>query len=145
LRDGLDVAVPARDRGIDLIAYSHLSSNVKEFVARPIQMKASSEESFSIDRKYKRVANLIIAYVWHVHDPNATVTYALTYEEASAVARKGWGRAKGNSASCKRSRYSTNKPSQQLHTLLEPFKTAEGKWREKVTGTPYRRRFGLRA
>jgi hypothetical protein len=90
LRDGLDVAVPARDRGIDLIAYFDLSSNVKEFVARPIQMKASSEESFSIDRKYKRVANLIIAYVWHVHDPNATVTYALTYEEALAVARKRW-------------------------------------------------------
>jgi hypothetical protein len=78
LRDGLDVAVPARDRGIVLIAYSDLLSNVKKFVARPIQMKASSEASFSIDRKYKRVANLIIAYVWHVHDPNPTVTYALT-------------------------------------------------------------------
>jgi hypothetical protein len=77
--------------------------------------------------------------------PNATVTYALTYEEALAVARKCWGRAKGNSASWKRSRYSTSKPSQQLHTLLELFKTAEGKWWEKVTGTPYRRRFGLRA
>jgi hypothetical protein len=141
LRDGLDVAVPARDRGIDLIAYSDLSSNVKEFVARPIQMKASSEESFSIDRKYKRVANLIIAYVWHVHGPNATVTYALTYEEALAVARKCWGRAKGNSASWKRGQYSTSKPSQQLHTLVEPFKTAEGRWWEKVTGTPYRRRF----
>jgi hypothetical protein len=102
LRDGLDVAVPARDRGIDLIAYSDLLSNVKKFVARPIQMKASSEASFSIDRKYKRVANLIIAYVWHVHDPNATVTYALTYEEALTIARKCWGRAKGNSASWKR-------------------------------------------
>ena len=51
LRDGLDVAVPARDRGIDLIAYADQSSHVKSFIARPIQMKASSEASFSIDRK----------------------------------------------------------------------------------------------
>jgi|SRR5579863_1142480 len=145
LRDGLDVAVPARDRGIDLIAYSDLSSNVRTFVARPIQMKASSEASFSIDRKYERVANLIIAYVWHVHDGNATVTYALTYKEALAIARKCWGRAKKNSASWKRGRYSTSKPSLQLRTLLEPFKMAQGKWWEKVTGTPYRRKFGLRA
>jgi hypothetical protein len=55
LRDGLDVAVPARDRGIDLIAYADLSSNVKTFIARSIQMKASSEASFSIDRQYKRL------------------------------------------------------------------------------------------
>jgi hypothetical protein len=145
LRDGLDVAVPARDRGIDLIAYSDLLSNVKKFVARPIQMKASSEASFSIDRKYKRVANLIIAYVWHVHDPNATVTYALTYKEALTIAKKCWGRAKGTSASWKRGRYSTSAPSLRLRTLLEPFKIAEGKWWEKVTGTRYRRKFGLRA
>ena len=145
LRDGLDVAVPARDRGIDLIAYADLSSNVKTFIARPIQMKASSEASFSIDRKYKRVANLIIAYVWYVHDANTTVTYALTYNEALAIARKCWGRAKGNSASWKRGRYSTSKPSAELRGLLERFKITEGKWWEKVTGTPYKRRFGLRA
>lgn len=145
LRDGLDVAVPARDRGIDLIAYADLSSNVKTFIARPIQMKASSEASFSIDRKYKRVANLIIAYVWYVHDANTTVTYALTYNEALAIARKCSGRAKGNSASWKRGRYSTSKPSAELRGLLQRFKITEGKWWEKVTGTPYKRRFGLRA
>jgi hypothetical protein len=145
LRDGLDVAVPARDRGIDLIAYSDLSSNVRTFVARPIQMKASSEASFSIDRKYKRVANLIIAYVWHVHDANATVTYALTYDEALEIAQKCWHRAKGNSVSWNRGRYSTSKPSRKLHKLLEPFKITEGKWWKEVTGTPYRREFGLRA
>jgi hypothetical protein len=145
LRDGLDVAVPARDKGIDLIAYADRSSNVKEFVARPIQMKASSEASFSIDRKYKRVTNLILAYVWHIHDANATVTYALEYKDALRIASQCWGRAKGNSESWKRGRYSTSKPSRKLRMLLEPFKISEGKWWEKVTGTPYKRRFGLRA
>ena len=144
LRDGLDVAVPARDRGIDLIAYADLSASVKTFVARPIQMKASSEASFSIDRNYKKLASLIIAYIWHVHDPNKTVTYALTYREALLIARKCWDRASGSSASWKRGRYSTSKPSRKLRKLLEPFKVTEGKWWEKVTGIPYKRRFGQR-
>jgi hypothetical protein len=65
---------PPVTRGSNLIAYADSSSNVKEFVARPIQMKASSEASFSIDRKNKRVKNLILAHVWYVHDANATVT-----------------------------------------------------------------------
>lgn len=101
--------------------------------------------TFSIDRKYKKVKNLILAYVWHVHDANATVTYALEYKDALRIASQCWGRAKGNSASWKRGRYSTSKPSRKLRILLEPFKISEGKWWEKETGTPYKRRFGLRA
>jgi hypothetical protein len=140
LRDGLDIAVPARDRGIDLIAYADRSSRVGRFVARPIQMKAASERSFSIDRKYKKVANLIIAYVWYVHDPVKTVTYALTYKEALVVARKCWARAR--SASWKRGRYITSSPSRQLCELLEPYRMTEGKWWEKVTETRYQRGWG---
>ncbi len=142
LRDGLEVAVPARDRGIDLIAYADLFSRVERFIARPIQMKAASEESFSIDRKYERVADLIVAYVWHIHDPDTTVTYALTYKEALIVARKCWARAR--SASWKRGRYSTSRPSQKLRGLLEPYRMTEGKWWEKITGTKYQPRWGLR-
>lgn len=138
LRDGLEVAVPARDRGIDLIAYADLSAQVKSFIARPIQMKAASESSFSVDRKYEKVANLIIAYVWHIHEPSATVTYALTYKEARKVAAACWARAR--SASWKRGRYATTKPGRKLKKLLEPHRMTEGKWWEKVTGLDYRRR-----
>jgi hypothetical protein len=41
-RSGLEVAHPARDRGVDLIAYVDLETHVQSFVARPIQMKAAS-------------------------------------------------------------------------------------------------------
>src|SRR5262245_32215102 len=41
LRDGLEVAVPVRDRGVDLIAYADLSQQVARFASRPIQMKAA--------------------------------------------------------------------------------------------------------
>jgi hypothetical protein len=141
LRDGLEVAVPARDRGVDLIAYADLSARVEKFAARPIQMKAASEQSFSIDSKYSRVADLIIAYVWHIHDPAKTVSYALTFKEALQVSRKCWARAK--SPSWKRGRYSTSKPSHQLCELLEPFRMRQGKWRERVTGTKYRPKWGM--
>lgn len=42
LRAGLEVALPRRDRGIDLIAYAEIVSDVPAFVGRPIQLKAAS-------------------------------------------------------------------------------------------------------
>src|SRR5437667_4051303 len=46
LRAGLEVALPLRDRGIDLIAYVDLADQVSAFVACPIQMKAASGRFF---------------------------------------------------------------------------------------------------
>lgn len=63
LRGGLEAALPARDGGIDLRAYVDLSSKVQTFVAVPIQMKAASRASFSIDRNYAKISNLILAHV----------------------------------------------------------------------------------
>lgn len=68
LRAGLEVAVPERDRGIDLIAYVDLKSQATSFIACPIQIKAASAKHFSINRKYAKVRDLILAFVWHVHD-----------------------------------------------------------------------------
>jgi len=42
LQDGLEVAMPIRDRGVDLIAYADLNQQLTRFAARPIQMKAST-------------------------------------------------------------------------------------------------------
>src|ERR1700690_1699989 len=85
---GLEVALPARDRGVDVIAYVDLQSKVSAFVAVPIQMKAASTRAFSIDRKYAKIANLIIAYVWGLKQPEHAVTYALSYRNAIEVADK---------------------------------------------------------
>jgi hypothetical protein len=63
LQPGLEVALPIRDRGIDLIVYADLREHVPIFAARPIQMKASSEQSFGLYQKYSRFPGLIIAYV----------------------------------------------------------------------------------
>ena len=50
LRDGLEVAVPARDRGVDLIAYVDLSQQVACFTARP-RARAPRRRSSSMRRR----------------------------------------------------------------------------------------------
>lgn len=126
LRAGLEIAVPLRDRGIDLIAYKDFES----FIARPIQVKAASARNFSIDQKYEKIDNLIIAFVWNAYDPNKTETYALTYRQAVAVGDKlGWTKT----ASWKMGKYSQNSPSQELIRLLKPYKMTPERWRKKIT------------
>lgn len=138
LRAGLEVALPARDRGIDLIAYADLRTNVDGFVARPIQMKAASSRSFSVDGKYGKFANLIIAYVWHLDRSADAVVYALTFHEAVGVAEAmGWT----NTASWKTGQlYTTTRPSKRLSKLLGPHRMDANAWWVKVTGCARQRR-----
>ena len=45
LRDCVEVAIPMRDKGIDLVAYFCVGARSSRFVAVPIQMKAASTSS----------------------------------------------------------------------------------------------------
>ena len=128
---GLEVAVPSRDRGVDLVAYIDLVKQTGRFVAKPIQMKAASRRSFGVKRKYKKISILVLAYVWHLDDPEHSCTYALTYDEAETIARKmGWTKT----ASWKRSGYNTNNPSRRLLELLQPYTMTPEKWWRKIKG-----------
>ncbi len=132
IRAGLEVAIPNRDRGVDLIAYADLAGRVDRFIARPIQLKAASTRSFMLDRKYERISDLIIAYVWHVNDPRETVVYAMTYPEAFEIAdRIGWTAT----ASWKRGGYSTTRPSAKIREQLEQFRMTPSKWSECIVGS----------
>src|ERR1700722_3669640 len=107
--DGLEVARPERDHGIDLIAYLDLDETGGTFVACPIQMKAATFRSFGVDRKFAKFPNLLLAHVWHVNEPETKAcAYVLTYDEAFGVAEKmGWTRT----ASWRVGRYDVTKPS----------------------------------
>ena len=125
LRAGLEVAVPARDRGVDLIAYADLSDQVSMFFARPIQMKAASNRVFGINQKYKRVRELLLVYVWHLQTSEPIEAFALSYEEAVEVGRKmGYTRT----ASWRSGAYTTTRPSARLRVLLEPFRMDPTRW-----------------
>jgi hypothetical protein len=130
LRAELEVAVPARDRGIDVIAYADLGTRVQNFSARPIQMKAALSASFAVDRKYAQFPNLIIAYVWYLEDPAQTVTYALTHDEAVGVAEAA---GYTNTESWNRGTYVNTRPGRGLREMLNPFQMTPEKWWVKIT------------
>jgi hypothetical protein len=133
LRDGLEVAVPARDRGIDLIASADLSRHVARFWARPVQMKAYTTSGFTVAQKFTRIADLILAYVWHLGEAQSAVTYAMPYADALKVAEAmGWT----ETASFREGGvYTTTNPSKRLLSHLELYRMSPGKWWALVVGS----------
>lgn len=127
--DGVEVARPERDRGVDLIAYLDLDETGGGFVACPIQMKAAKDRSFSLDVKYAKFSRLLFAFVWRIGQPAQTTIYALTYAEALAVATAmGWTAT----VSWQRGSYTTTRPSNRLLGILEAHRMVPGSWKSKV-------------
>lgn len=137
LRAGLEVAFPARDRGIDLIAYADIDRQVGRFVARPIQLKAASQQSFGIWTKYQKFHDLLLAFVWHLNgeeEKKPPVTYALTCEEAIAIGEAlGWTKTMSWT---EKGEYSTTRPSVNLREYLEPYRMTPDHWWTRITGLP---------
>ncbi len=126
---GLEVAEPLRDKGIDLVVYRD-GDGGKDFAAYPIQLKVSSHESFSLDRKYERFSRLLIAYVWNVQDPERSDVYALTFSDAMQVMEKK-GYAKTDSWT-KKGYYFVRSAGAELKEILEPYKMTTERWQEKL-------------
>ncbi len=128
---GFEVAEPLRDKGIDLVAYRD-GEGGKDFAAYPIQLKASSHQSFSLDKKYERFRRLLIAYVWNVQTPERSVVYALTFKDAMQVMQmKGY--AKTDSWT-KKGYYFVRSAGPELEEILEPYKMTTERWQEKLQG-----------
>lgn len=135
LKAGIEVSLPIRDRGIDLIAYIDIDreNELQSFVACPIQMKAATERRFSLSKKYERFKSLLLTFVWHVNDPNSHIIYALTYSEALEVAEEmGWTKTE---TWAKKGKYSSTSPSKTIVELIEKYKMTPEKWRNKVKNT----------
>ena len=127
---GLEVAMPLRDRGVDLIAYVDLAEVASKFAAVPIQMKAASKRAFSIDTKYAKISNLVLVYIWGLRSPEHAESFALTYPEALAIAKSmGWTK----SNSFEKGRYSRSSPSKKLCELLAPYRMSPDAWRKKIS------------
>lgn len=127
---GFEVAQPLRDKGIDLVAYRD-GENGKEFAAYPIQLKASSRESFSLDKKYERFGpRLLIAYIWNVQEPEHSDVYALTFGDALQVMKKK-GYAETDSWT-KKGYYFVRSAGVELKEILEPYKMTTKRWQEKL-------------
>ena len=132
LRAGLEVALPLRDRGVDLIAYADIDKQAGCFVARPIQMKAASQRSFGRWRKYERIHDLIVAFVWNLDGKGEPETYALTCAELATV---GDAMRWTTTASwVDDGAYTTTRPGEKLCALLQPYLMTPAKWRARIVG-----------
>ena len=126
---GFEVAQPVRDRGVDLVVYKD-GEDAKDYVPCLIQLKASSHESFSLDKKYERFPHLLIAYVWNVQTPALSSVYALTFNDALQVMEKK-GYAKTDSWK-NSGYYFVRDAGAKLKEILEPYKMTTERWREKL-------------
>ncbi len=135
LMAGLEVAYPAQDRGVDVIAYVDLDERAERFVACPIQMKAASGRRFGVYQKYQKFSDIVLAFVWNLRSPDEAETFALTYPEAVRVAEEmGWTQT---ASWIKKGGYSS-KPSVRLMELMEPHRMTPERWYEKVMALTHR-------
>jgi len=124
---GVEVALPLRDRGIDLIAYLDMGAGRQTFAAWPIQVKASTTRSFSIDRKYSKFPGILHVFVWGLNGRNPPEMYLLSHAEAIVVGDlMGWTRT---GSWINGGKYSTSRPGKKLLDILAPYKVVVNGWR----------------
>jgi hypothetical protein len=111
----LEVAVPIRDRGIDLIVYRDRAED-GVFRACPIQLETASEAVFGLDAKYQHFGGLRIVFVWNAKEPSKAQLFSLTYVEAEEVLTQ---MKFDQTDSWKEGKYTTTRPSVKLKALLE--------------------------
>lgn len=125
---GVDVAVPARRHGFDLIAYLVPRDRSEHFGACPIRMKAAPGKAFGIDNTFESVANLLNVFVWGVGSESTSI-FALTNRELSAVADQlGYSL----SPAFQKGLYPQQQTSKNLTEALEPFRMSVDSWRAKI-------------
>jgi hypothetical protein len=132
LADGVEVANPLRDHGIDLIAYLDQREGTGQFLACPIQLKTATGERFSLHRKYQKFPNLLMVYAWNISSDTTRAFYALTYSEAENLLKSGTkGTDHTKTDSYKNGVYHF-KVSDEWRKLLKPYKMEPGQWKNKI-------------
>lgn len=132
LADGIEIAEPIRDRGVDLVAFI----DAGYFRAVPLQVKAHTEARFSVHRKYARFPELRIVHLWNVLDPTRARAFCTTYAESVALATEfGWTKT----ASWNRAGYSTainpsSKGGERISDALSRFEVTPGSWHGHLFG-----------
>lgn len=123
IADGIEIAEPVRDNGIDLIAYK-ATAGERRLAVVPVQLKAFTKEGFSVHAKYEKFHGIVMAYVWYSTEPLQSKVYVMTYTQAFAIAEAmGWTETK---SWIEGGGYSTSYPSKQLKELLSNHRYTPG-------------------
>jgi hypothetical protein len=114
LARGLEVAVPAVDRGVDLIVFREVGE--AGIRALPLQLKCATAERFGLDRKYAG-RGIPLAYIWNAL--GAPVGYFMTYDEALELIGEG---ARATDSWAVRGLYTYPRIPVDLRARLEPYR-----------------------
>lgn len=127
LRDGIEVALPLRDNGIDLLAYTGYFDVSGVARMTPIQLKCASTTAWGLKKKYERIRGLHLVYLWHVASGEEPRFHCMSYENAVQLLNE-----RGYSSSHsweKNGSYAVNHVNDDLRTSLARFKVEPGEWR----------------
>jgi hypothetical protein len=112
-RDGLEVARPERDAGIDLIAFRR-----NPWSAVPVQLKVLGKPGFNFEPKYEHHCALVFIYVWL----DCSEFYVLTWKQADdLITSLGYKRDSDG-------RWVTSSASAELRRALAEFRVNRGAW-----------------
>jgi hypothetical protein len=126
---GLQLVEPSNKNGIDYFVCSKTLPD-GERASFPVKIKTSSHEVFSLYKKDSRIPRLLVAYVWHAKEPEASEVYALTYDEALQIVKskpyfcsKSWIDDGG---------YSVTHAGSELKEMLKEYRMTPKKWRQRL-------------
>lgn len=126
LQSGIEVAMPYRDRGVDIVIYWNTEAD--RFVSFPVQLKVSSGRGFSLARKYATQPNLVLIYAWQARDSEHSTMLAMSYRDALGIAcDQGYTRT---SSWIDRHAYGVTNVGRTLAERLNPFVVKPETWRE---------------
>jgi len=124
LDEGLNVALPVGDSGIDMIAYLDVSAPSCQVASIPIKIKSLRPAWSSRDIESVRAQGLLIVL-------EQARTFALTPAELTYIKMIGIiERAKANPS--ERSRSDSGGYGATVRQALEPFAMSRGQWRKKI-------------
>lgn len=126
---GLRLVEPSKKNGIDYFIHSEAQADA-ERASCPVKLKTSIHEVFSLYKKESRIPRLLVAYVWHAKQPEASEVYALTYDEALKIVK-----SKPNSSSkswIDEGGYSVTHAGAELKEMLKEYRMTPNKWRRRL-------------
>jgi hypothetical protein len=126
---GLRLVEPSKKNGIDYFIYTETQAS-EDGASFPVKLKTSIHEVFSLYKKESKIKRLLVAYVWHANEPEASEVYALTYDEALRIVKskpyfssKSWIDEGG---------YSVTHAGAELKEMLKEYRMTPKKWRQRL-------------
>jgi hypothetical protein len=113
LKREIDVAYPAYDGGVDLLAYrEHLFEKVV-----PIQVKSGSDHSFAFMKSWFRIQSIVLIHVWHVRTVPEYYIFGSVKEVEDVLAEHAL-----SASWSKRGKYSITNPNEEHFARMQPYR-----------------------